>query len=67
MSRVFIRYKEKTNGMKSVYLQFYPGICDIKGKNVRYEFLDLEMYINPTNKNQRMFNRTIEEVAESIK
>ena len=41
MSRVFIRYKEKTNGMKSVYLQFYPGIYDIKGKNVKYEFLDL--------------------------
>lgn len=67
MSRVSIRYKEKTNGMKSVYLQFYPGIRNIKGEIVKYEFLNLEVYSNPKTKEQRLFNKTIEEISESIR
>jgi integrase len=67
MSRVSIRYKEKTNGMKSVYLQFYPGIRDSKGEIVKYEFLNLEVYSNPKTKSQRLFNKTIEEISESIR
>lgn len=67
MSRVSIRYKEKTNGMKSVYLQFYPGIRDSKGEIVKYEFLNLEVYSNPKTKAQRLFNKTIEEISESIR
>lgn len=67
MSRVSIRYKEKTNGMKSVYLQFYPGIRDSKGEIVKYEFLNLEVYSNPKTKTQRLFNKTIEEISESIR
>lgn len=67
MSRVSIRYKEKTNGMKSVYLQFYPGIRDSKGEIVKYEFLNLEVYSNPKTKVQRLFNKTIEEISESIR
>lgn len=67
MSRVSIRYKEKTNGMKSVYLQFYPGIRNSKGEIVKYEFLNLEVYSNPKTKAQRLFNKTIEEISESIR
>lgn len=67
MSRVSIRYKEKTNGMKSVYLQFYPGIRNTKGEIVKYEFLNLEVYSNPKTKDQRLFNKTIEEISESIR
>ena len=67
MSRVSIRYKEKTNGMKSVYLQFYPGIRNTKGEIVKYEFLNLEVYSNPKTKEQRLFNKTIEEISESIR
>lgn len=67
MNRVSIRYKEKTNGMKSVYLQFYPGVYNINGEKVNYEFLNIEMYIKPKNKVQRDFNKSIEEVAESIR
>ena len=67
MNRVTIRYKEKTNGMKSVYLQFYPGIRDSKGEIVKYEFLNLEVYSNPKTKAQRLFNKTIEEISESIR
>ena len=67
MSRVSIRYKEKTNGMKSVYLQFYPGIRNTKGEIVKYEFLNLEVYSNPKTKAQRLFNKTIEEISESIR
>ena len=67
MSRVSIRYKEKTNGMKSVYLQFYPGIRNSKGEIVKYEFLNLEVYSTPKTKDQRLFNKTIEEISESIR
>ena len=67
MSRVSIRYKEKTNGMKSVYLQFYPRIRNSKGEIVKYEFLNLEVYSNPKTKDQRLFNKTIEEISESIR
>ncbi len=67
MSRVSIRYKEKTNGMKSVYLQFYPGIRNTKGEIVKYEFLNLEVFIKPKTKEQRKFNKTIEEISESIR
>ena len=67
MNRVSIKYKEKTNGMKSVYLQFYPGIRDSKGEIVKYEFLNLEVYSNPKTKDQRLFNKTIEEISESIR
>lgn len=67
MSRVSIRYKEKRNGMKSVYLQFYPGIRNSKGEIVKYEFLNLEVYSNPKTKDQRLFNKTIEEISESIR
>ena len=67
MSRVSIRYKEKTNGMKSIYLQFYPGIRNSKGEIVKYEFLNLEVYSNPKTKDQRLFNKTIEEISESIR
>lgn len=67
MSRVSIKYKEKTNGMKSVYLQFYPGIQNSKGEIVKYEFLNLEVYSNPKTKDQRLFNKTIEEISESIR
>ena len=67
MSRVSIRYKEKTNGMKSVYLQFYPEIRNTKGEIVKYEFLNLEVYSNPKTKEQRLFNKTIEEISESIR
>ena len=67
MSRVSIRYKEKTNGMKSIYLHFYPGIRNSKGEIVKYEFLNLEVYSNPKTKDQRLFNKTIEEISESIR
>lgn len=67
MGRVSIRYKTKANGMKSVYLQYYPAIHNIKGENIKYEYLSLELYANPKGKVQREFNRNIMEVAESIK
>lgn len=67
MSRVSIRYKEKKNGMKSVYLQFYPGIRNNKGDIVKYEFLNLEVFSKPKNKEQRLFNKTIQEISESIR
>lgn len=68
MYRVAIRYKsKKNNSMKSVYLQYNPPIRDVKGKMIRYEFLDLEVYETPKNLIQKQHNQTIEEVVETIK
>ena len=50
MGRVVIRTKKKCHGtMLSVYLEFCPPFTDNSGKQVRYEFLDLEKYTVPAN------------------
>lgn len=67
MNRVSIRYKAKANGMKSIYLQYYPSVYNIKGEKVNYEFLNIEMYKKPKNKIQRAFNKSMEEVVKSIR
>ena len=68
MGRVVIRTKKKCHGtMLSVYLEFCPPFTDNNGKQVRYEFLDLEKYTTPTNEAQRKFNNSIDEIADAIR
>ena len=68
MYRVTLRYKIKTDGKKkSIYLQFNPPIKDVRGKEIKYEFLNLDLYVNPANTAQKKYNQTVEEVAENIK
>ena len=62
MGRVVIRTKKKYHGtMLSVYLEFCPPFTDNCGKQVRYEFLDLEKYTTPANEAQQKFNATIDD------
>lgn len=68
MYRVALRYKTKADGKKkSIYLQFNPPIKDVRGKEIKYEFLNLDLYVNPANTAQKKYNQTVEEVAENIK
>lgn len=68
MYRITLRYKIKTDGKKkSIYLQFNPPIKDVRGKEIKYEFLNLDLYVNPANTAQKKYNQTVEEVAENIK
>ena len=68
MYRVALRYKIKADGKKkSIYLQFNPPIKDVRGKEIKYEFLNLDIYVNPANAAQKKYNQTVEEVAENIK
>ena len=48
MNRVTIRTKKKNKGtMLSVFLEYNPIFVNPKGEEVRYEFLNLEKYVNP--------------------
>ena len=68
MGRVVIRTKKKCHGtMLSVYLEFCPPFTDNSGKQVRYEFLDLEKYTTPANEAQQKFNATIDDIADAIR
>ena len=68
MSRVILKYRNISQGkMKSIYLEFNPAIHDIKGNSIRYECLNLEIYTNPENSYQFKHNRSVEEIAETIR
>ena len=68
MSRVILKYRNIAHGsMKSIYLEFNPAIHDVKGKAVRYECLNLEIYTNPETLQQEEQNKAIKEVAETIR
>ena len=53
--------------MLSVFLEYKPVFINPKGEEVRYEFLNLEKYVNPANEIQREHNAMIDEIAEAIR
>lgn len=68
MNRATIRTKKKCKGtMLSVFLEYNPVFINPKGEEVRYEFLNLEKYVNPANEIQREHNAMIDEIAEAIR
>ena len=68
MPRVILKYRSVAHGtMKSIYLEFNPPIHDVKGKSVRYECLNLEIYASPETSQQFKQNMAVEEVAETIR
>ena len=68
MNRVTIRTKKKCKGtVLSVFLEYNPVFINPKGEEVRYEFLNLEKYVNPANEIQREHNAMIDEIAEAIR
>ena len=55
MNRVTIRTKKKCKGtMLSVFLEYNPVFINPKGEEVRYEFLNLEKFVNPASKESIM-------------
>ena len=68
MNRVTIRTKKKNKGtMLSVFLEYNPVFVNPKGEEVRYEFLNLEKYVNPVNDIEKHHNEIIDEIAEAIR
>ena len=53
--------------MLSVFLEYNPVFINPKGEEVRYEFLNLEKYVNPAHEIQREHNAMIDEIAEAIR
>ena len=53
--------------MLSVYLEFCSPFTDNSGKQVRYEFRDLEKYTTLANEAQQKFNKSIDEIADAIR
>ena len=53
--------------MLSVFLEYNPVFINPKGEEVRYEFLNLEKFVNPVNEIQREHNAMIDEIAEAIR
>ena len=68
MNRGTIRTKKKNKGtMLSVFLEYNPVFVNPKGEEVRYEFLNLEKYVNPVNDIEKHHNEIIDEIAEAIR
>ncbi len=68
MSRVLLKYRKISQGeMQSIYLVFNPAIPNIKGRPVKTECLNLEIYTNPRNQIQAQHNRQIIEIAECVR
>ena len=68
MNRVTIRTKKKSKGtLLSVFLEYNPVFINPMGEEVRYEFLNLEKYVNHTNEIQKEHNAMIDEIAEAIR
>ena len=53
--------------MLSLYLEFMHPYVAPNGECVRYENLNLELYVNPTNEIQEKHNRMIHEISETIR
>lgn len=67
MNKVVVKYRIDGDGkMKSVYLKFSPPIKDKQGICTEYEFLNIELFANPTNYTQRKHNENVKAVAEAI-
>ena len=66
--RVKVRERKKNKGaMLSLYLEFMPPYVAPNGECVRYENLNLELYVNPANEIQEKHNSMINEIAETIR
>ena len=53
--------------MLFVFWEYNPVFINPKGEEVRYEFLNLEKFVNPSNEIQREHNAMIDEIAEAIR
>jgi len=69
--KISIRKKRNKNNTTSLFLEYYTGYSkDKNGKlklNRKYEFLDMLIYTEPKNKEQRDRNKEMLNLAENIK
>jgi integrase len=68
MISVTLRRKKLKSEKESLYLDYYPEIIDPNtGKKSRREFLELHIFINPKNQEEKKFNNDALEVANLVK
>ncbi|MCO6164507.1 site-specific integrase [Flavobacterium sp. NRK F7] len=68
MIKVTLRKKKLKSEKESLYLDYYPEIINpTTGAKTRREFLDLHVYINPKNQEERKYNQEAFEVANLVK
>lgn len=65
--KVTLRQKKIKNGLKSLYLDYYPPIINKKGKETRREFLKMYIHEKPLNAKEKSHNKTTWEIAEKIR
>ena len=65
---VTLRTRPLKKGMLSFYLDYYPGYRDQETmKTIRHEGLNIYIYANPKNEQQRMFYQDMLNKAEAIR
>lgn len=65
---VTLRFRDRTNGTKSLFLDFYPGYRDPKTLELkRRKKLGLYIYSKPKDSLQKEYNKTILDKAEAIR
>ncbi len=65
---VTLRMRDKRNGMKSLFLEFYPGYRDPETMElIRRRALGIYLFGKPSNKREREYNATMLEKAEAIR
>jgi integrase len=68
MIKVTLRRKKLKSEKESLYLDYYPEIVNPNtGEKTRREFLDLHVFINPKNQEEKKFNSEALEVANLVK
>lgn len=65
---VKLRMRDRRNGTKSLFLDFWPGYRDPETMElIRRRSLGLYIYANPTNAQQKQYNEIILSKAEAIR
>lgn len=68
MISVTLRRKKLKSEKESLYLDYYPEIIDPNtGKKTRREFLELHIFINPKNQEEKKYNSEALEFANLVK
>jgi len=68
MTKVSLRRKKIKTGKESLYLDFYPPIINPNnGNKTRREFLNIHIYANPKNQEERKLNASELELANLIR
>lgn len=65
---VTLRFRDRRNGTKSLFLEYYPGYRDPETMELRRRHsLGMYIYAKPENAFQKNFNKQILEKAEQIR